>query len=114
MDYNIISAAKMPDLVHQVNQAILEGWLPMEGGFQVQTFSESSTRYLQAMVKIYPWSIKSMQAVIGSAPPVAAKAEPMTLEAAPPVARKVEAKKVTATKSVSKKKEPVRKKKSKR
>ncbi len=66
MDYNVITAAKMPDLISQVNEAIQDGWMPMEGGFQVQNTPESSTRYLQAMVKVYPWSIKSMAHMIGA------------------------------------------------
>jgi hypothetical protein len=67
MDYNVITAAKMPELIEQVNLAIQDGWLPMEGGFQIQNTPESSTRYLQAMVKVYPWSIKTMSQMIGAA-----------------------------------------------
>jgi predicted transcriptional regulator len=116
MDYNVITAAKMPELIEQVNLAIQDGWLPMEGGFQVQNTPESSTRYLQAMVKVYPWSIKTMSQMIGAAaagpaqPVIDAKEAALPASAKKPGAsKKPPAKKPAANKKKSPAKKPGKK-----
>jgi hypothetical protein len=64
MEYTVVSAAKMPKLIEEVNDMISQGWMPLEGGFQVQNFTDTSVRYLQAMVKVFPWSVKNMMGAI--------------------------------------------------
>ena len=60
MDYNVVTAARMTDSIEKVNEAIQDGWLPLGGGFQTQHVPSDSVRFMQAMVKVHPWSLKEI------------------------------------------------------
>jgi hypothetical protein len=103
MDYNVITAAKMTDFVEKVNEAIQDGWLPLEGGFQTQNVPGDAVRFMQAMVKVQPWSLKEIAGRIQGAV-AAPRAEPIMIEAAPRKApTKSRAEGASKGKSVSKK-----------
>lgn len=79
MDYNVITAAKMTQFIELVNDAIQDGWVPLEGGFQTQHVPGDAVRFMQAMVKVQPWSLKEMAGRIHGAS--AARPEPIVIEA---------------------------------
>lgn len=103
MDYNVITAAKMTEFVERVNDAIQDGWLPLEGGFQTQNVPGDAVRFMQAMVKVQPWSLKEIAGRIQGAV-AAPRSEPMVIEAAPEkVPAKARTEGASKAKSLSKK-----------
>lgn len=50
MEYTIVTAKKMEDLIKKVNELILEGWKP-QGGICESGNEYSGTLFFQAMIK---------------------------------------------------------------
>ncbi len=69
MECKVAYTAKIPQLVEEVNDLVAQDWMPLEGGFQVQNFTDASARYLQAMVMISPWSVQAVMGAIKSVSP---------------------------------------------